>query len=155
MKKPSVNEVAPLLTKGINNYYINSQGCWIHRNAPENKWGHVALGKRIKGKYYKWKVHRLSYALHIGYVPDNKFVNHECGVPNCVNPNHLYLGDAFENNLDAHFHGTARPAGKSIVSLDKVEDMKFYAALGFTQYEIASMLEVSQGTVSKRLSGRY
>jgi hypothetical protein len=153
--KPSANEIAPLMVEAINNYYINSQGCWIHRNAPTNKWGHVKLGRRIKGKYYAWQAHRLSYALHVGYVSDNVFVNHECGVPNCVNFNHLYLGNAWDNNLDAHFHGVARPAGKPMVSLEQVEDMRFYSTMGLNQREIASIMGVSQATISKRLSGRY
>ena len=45
----------------------------------------------IKGK--RWTVPRLAYTLWIGEVPEGKFVLKKCGRRDCVNPNHMFLGD--------------------------------------------------------------
>jgi hypothetical protein len=38
-----------------------------------------------------FKAHRAAHWLHYGYMPDDLFCIHACGVVNCVNSRHLYL----------------------------------------------------------------
>lgn len=47
------------------------------------------------------RANRASWILHKGEIPDGVMVLHKCiGTPQCVNPDHLYLGDALQNARD-------------------------------------------------------
>ncbi len=45
-------------------------------------------------------VHRLAFQKATGIDPKGKMVLHKCDNPSCVNPKHLFLGDAFTNMQD-------------------------------------------------------
>lgn len=50
--------------------------------------------------------HRMAYKLFVGDIPRGLMVLHRCGNPACINPHHLYLGDAKQNAQDRVLHGT-------------------------------------------------
>jgi len=57
----------------------------------------------IQGK--QCKAHRVSWELNVGPIPKDKWVLHKCDVRNCVNPDHLFLGNALINNQDCKSKG--------------------------------------------------
>lgn len=61
-----------------------------------------------KGKTYR--THRLSYEYYKGEFDNNLYVCHSCDNPKCVNPDHLWLGTHFHNELDKTLKGRRSPS---------------------------------------------
>lgn len=62
--------------------------CWVFKGM--NKNGYRAYGlKTIKGNYYCFRAHRLSYHIFNGVLEQGKVIDHMCSNKTCVNPEHL------------------------------------------------------------------
>lgn len=46
------------------------------------------------------KAHRIAWLLFVGEIPDGAWILHKCDNRKCVNPEHLYIGDAKQNVQD-------------------------------------------------------
>jgi hypothetical protein len=72
-------------------------GCWIWIGEI-NPQGYGILHPKCSHGFKR--AHRFSYYIHNGSFDLSKMVCHHCDNPMCVNPDHLYLGDAKQNAKD-------------------------------------------------------
>lgn len=80
---------------GHNGHNDGQDACWNWKGAiRQGGYGYFSWF----GKNYA--AHRLSYQLTKGDIPKGMFICHKCNNPRCVNPSHLYIGDAKDNARD-------------------------------------------------------
>ena len=78
--------------------------CWLWTGATSAGYGqfkHAEMNATAS-------VHRLAYLSLRGQIPAGQRVLHRCDVPNCVNPEHLFLGTQRDNMRDCSAKGRAR-----------------------------------------------
>jgi hypothetical protein len=98
-----------LRTKGLNGDYnivnddearfksnsiIDENGCWRWRKSKSHGYGRTVVKRKATS------AHRGSWTIFIGKIPSGMQVNHKCHVRDCINPDHLYLGDQKQNMRD-------------------------------------------------------
>lgn len=102
-------------------------GCWLWTGTPDDKgYGRVGyLGHARVG------AHRVAWAMTHGGLLPSEWVLHHCDNPPCVNPAHLFLGDALANNRDRHTKGrTVMPTNGPDYWRDKTHCPKGHAYAG-------------------------
>ena len=97
---------------------------------------------------------RVSYFLHYGIDPKEKFVCHKCDNPPCVNPLHLFLGTSKQNMQDAKrknrtLKGARHPRPNAVISPEIVREIRSRKAQGEHVDKIADRFNVSVSSVYK------
>jgi HNH endonuclease len=77
-----------------------TRGCWLW-TACLTPCGYGMFETRRRTRL----AHRWSYAAAYGPIPDGLYVLHHCDTPECVRPNHLYLGTQTDNMADMKRRG--------------------------------------------------
>lgn len=99
------------------------------------------------------RAHRVSYFLTFGDIRDGLFVCHSCDNPLCVNPDHLFLGSAADNNRDKEAKGRevvlcGEKQGLSKLTAAQVAEIRQRYATGHEmQIHLAKEFGVSQHTI--------
>ena len=89
--------------------------CWVWFGSKiKCGYGNIYTGP---GRTETKLVHRVSWELHHGPIPEGMLVCHECDNPPCVRPEHLFLGTDKDNNDDCmakgrHSYGEKHPTAK-------------------------------------------
>lgn len=85
-----------------------SNGCWEWQGAKQKPgkrgtmlpYGFFRIGSDTDKQSRMVHVHRLSYFLFNGVIPDGMLVCHTCDNPTCCNPDHLVVGTHKDNHND-------------------------------------------------------
>lgn len=125
-------------------------GCWEYTRA-RDKWGYgdvQFLGKHVQAHRLAWRLLRSE--------PGEMDVLHKCNNPPCCNPDHLYLGDDFDNSRDRVEAGR-QPSGVAVHSckLTPEQVIEIRRLKGTTaQRIIAEKYGVSQTAIGAIFRGR-
>lgn len=129
-------------------------GCWLWKGGVSSSgYGQVVLGSKALGR--KWmNTHRFVYELIYGHIPAGMFVCHHCDVRLCVNPSHLFLGTAADNNADMRAKGRDRqPKGETHpfarLKDSDVDAIRRLHSEGLTQTAVARRFGIHPATVSR------
>lgn len=117
-----------------------NSGCWLWTaSLGDHGYGQIAKDGRPQ------TTHRISYEMHFGPIPDDKWVLHKCDTRSCVNPDHLWLGTAKDNTIDMYSKDRhSRPIGeKAPTAKLTTEDVKTIRTLTGTSEEIGRLYGVS------------
>ena len=102
-------------------HYENRFWSYVKRGAPDECWpwqgglsvyGYGVFATHVLGRTRQIKSHRLALIFSGVHVPDDRYVCHRCDNPRCVNPAHLFIGTAIDNNRDRDAKG--RGGGRKI-----------------------------------------
>ena len=82
--------------------HSSPHGCWLWTGAVGDGYGEISINN------WPVTVHRFSWEIHRGPIPEGMWVLHNCpGGDNrlCSNPDHLWLGNAQDNVDDMYAKG--------------------------------------------------
>ena len=85
-----------LIVRLENSFTLNKiSNCWIWNKTSNDK----GYGKtKVHGKTVR--VHRLSYELYVGPIPEGAIVHHKCSTTSCFNPEHLQCTSHIQNSAE-------------------------------------------------------
>lgn len=123
-----------------------NSGCWLWTGAL-NKGGyaHSYVGAKCH------LMHRVSFELHRGAIPDGMLVCHRCDTRSCVNPGHLFIGTPADNTTDCvnkgrQSKGASRWNAK--LTAEQVQEIRRLDA-SMTRTAIAKKFRISRPVVQK------
>jgi hypothetical protein len=141
-KKGPRSTVAEIFNRNI----TKTDGCWLWQGGLSSSgYGVIHIGR--VGCF----AHRVSWEIaNARPIPEGMFVCHSCDTPRCVNPAHLWIGTAGDNNRDAAQKGRLRHPGfvgeenpQATISPDIVAAMRAMRRDGAAFSQIAGRFEVS------------
>lgn len=149
-----MNESIGLTAKDIARFWrsVDKSGgddaCWLWTAARNCGYGDFWARPRVKTH----RAHRIAYLLTFGPIDDRVMVCHRCDVRLCVNPAHLWLGDALANNRDRDAKGRAvhaRGSGHGNALLTEAAVVEIFESIraGETQIALAERFNVDPTTI--------
>jgi hypothetical protein len=123
-----------------NGIKLNEKGCWEWQGAKHRQgYGHLSFRNKTT------LLHRVSWIIYKGEIPDGLKVCHSCDNPSCCNPEHLFLGTQKDNIKDcAKKKRLRRGLGDNLRKLtqSQVDEIRDLSTSGKKRSEIARMFGV-------------
>jgi hypothetical protein len=127
-----------------------TNGCWLWMGSLTGQLDHGQFHiARIAGRLYHEYAHRVSWILHHGPIPTGMQVNHHCDVPQCVRPDHLYLGTQGDNVRDG-YRRQRYPLSRKWRKMtdEQVIECRQLRAAGWPIVQLADRYGVSKSNIS-------
>lgn len=122
-------------------------GCWLWDSEGHKfGYGQFTINNRHEG------AHRASWMLHRGPIPKGQMVLHRCDNPACVNPDHLFLGDARTNAMDCLKKG--RGPARLVLTAELVKQVRDRRAAGESWHDISRDTGIKVNTLHLAGSGK-
>lgn len=136
----------------------DKDSCWVWQGPKQPRgYGNFDLHLCERDSARKThSAHRIAWMIaNKQEIPPGKMICHKCDNPQCVNPNHLYLGTGFDNNMDTVNRGRAiRKTGESCSWAKLTEqDVSDIRKSTESQATLARYYGVSPSHVSRLKSG--
>lgn len=133
---------------------ISKNGCWLWNGSKNNNgYGQCRVNKKLL------LAHRYIWEITNGPIPEGLHVLHKCDVPNCVNPEHLFLGDHQANMNDMKIKGRMAKGegyGFSKLTLQEVFEIRNSYQPGtsgeYSQAGLAQKYHINQSEISRILN---
>lgn len=139
-KKTSIRKTCSKKCQLLSCIEKQENGCWLYKKSTSGAYSKF----RWERKWFS--AHRISYEVFNGKIVDDKWVCHSCDNPKCVNPKHLFLGDASENRRDA-LSKNRIPIGEkchfSKFSDTQICEMRLLKKEGFTYERLSRIFNCS------------
>lgn len=151
-------EVTEELNRKFDERYVivSETGCWIWTGAVTNHQTHT-YGNLPVRKSKNHKAHRYAAARFLKKnLHRNDFVCHTCDVPECVNPDHLYVGSAKTNAHDREKRSRntyLRGEQHNMCKLTEEQVIEIFTLAG-SHKQIAEKFGISRPTVTAIKNGR-
>ena len=116
--------------------------CWIWQKS----FGSHGYGNIGTGGQRNETVHRVSYEVFNGTIPEKMLVLHSCDNRKCCNPEHLRVGTYKENLTDRD----TRSKRAVVMTMDKAREAR---ASGLSCTELATKYGLSYSSMFKLLRG--
>jgi len=117
----------------------SNRGCWFWIGATTLAGYGLFSGGRNKLVY----AHRFSYQIHKATSLSDIHVLHKCDTPNCVNPDHLFLGTPKDNAQDK----ARKRRGSATLAPHQVREIRELHKRGISMYKIAPLYSLTQAAI--------
>lgn len=130
---------------------VTESGCWIWMAGLDSGgYGSIRDGSMRKANRVAWELYR-------GPITDHEMVLHQCDIPCCVNPDHLFIGTQIDNMQDAltkHRNADTRGVknGRAKLTEQQVTEIR---ALPGTLVNIAKLFGISKSMASYIRRGEH
>jgi len=133
------------LKESFDRFVVKKDGCWDWNGCKTDGYGAF----RFRGKHFK--AHRASWIIHNGEISEGLWVLHKCDNRGCSNPEHLFIGNALDNQRDKMSKG--RGVGEKL-NPDLVREIKKLLRMGVKNIRIEKDFSISESTVTSIKLGR-